>query len=123
VQAIANLVRNGIRFTPDGGTVEVHAKREGEALVIVVRDNGVGIPADRLKHVWDRSFTSQDSMHHHSSAKLEFRSAGLGLGLRMVRGIVEAHGGLVEADSREGEGSVFTIRVPYGGLERLDRAA
>src|SRR5436190_3080696 len=57
-QAIANLVRNGIRFTPDGGNVEVRAERDGEALVFVVRDTGVGIPAERLRRVWDRSFTS-----------------------------------------------------------------
>ena len=123
VQAIANLVRNGIRFTPDGGTVEVHARREDDALVVVVRDTGVGITPERLRRVWDRSFTSPDSMHHHSSTKLEFKSAGLGLGLTMVKGIVEAHGGIVEARSCEGEGSIFTIRVPYHGLERLERAA
>lgn len=123
VQAIANLVRNGIRFTPDGGTVEVRAERDVDALVVIVRDTGVGIPPERLRRVWDRSFTSPDSMHHHSSTKLEFKSAGLGLGLTMVKGIIEAHGGIVEAKSTEGEGSTFTIRVPYRGLERLERAA
>ena len=123
VQAVANLVRNGIRFTPDGGTVEVHASRDGDALVFVVRDTGVGIAPDRLRRVWDRAFSSPDSMHHHSSTKLEFKSAGLGLGLTMVKGIVEAHGGIVEARSTVGKGSVFTIRLPYYGLQRLERAA
>jgi signal transduction histidine kinase len=121
VQAVGNLVRNGIRFTPDGGTVEVRASRDGDALVFVVSDTGVGIAPDRLRRVWDRAFS--DSMHHHSSTKLEFKSAGLGLGLTMVKGIVEAHGGIVEARSTVGKGSVFTIRLPYHGLERLERAA
>jgi two-component system sensor histidine kinase BaeS len=121
VQAVGNLVRNGIRFTPDGGTVEVRVSRDGDSLVFVVSDTGVGIPPDRLRRVWDRAFS--DSMHHHSSTKLEFKSAGLGLGLTMVKGIVEAHGGIVEARSTVGEGSVFTIRLPYQGLERLERAA
>jgi signal transduction histidine kinase len=123
VQAIANLVRNGIRFTPDGGTVEVCAERAGDQLQIVVRDTGVGIPPERLDHVWERSYSTSDSMHHHSSAQLEFQSAGLGLGLPLVLRIVKAHGGAVRADSTQGKGSVFTIRVPYRGDDRLERAA
>jgi len=122
-QAVTNLVRNGIRFTPDGGTVEVRAWRDGEWLAIEVRDTGVGIPREHVKHVFDRSIAGRDALHHHSSSALEFNSAGLGLGLGMVRGIAEAHGGTAEAASREGEGSRFTIRVPYRGEDRLDEAA
>ncbi len=123
VQAVANLVRNGIRFTPDGGTIAVRAWRDDATLVIEVRDTGVGIGEDGLKDLFSRSYVSRDPLHHHSSSTLEFQSAGLGFGLTMVRAVVEAHGGTVTATSREGAGSLFTIRVPYHGAERMSQAA
>jgi hypothetical protein len=112
-QAIASLVRNGIRFTPDGGAVEVAAWREEEDLVIEVRDNGIGIAAEEQRHLFNRPVVLRDSMHHHSSSSLEFKSAGLGLGLGIARAIVEAHGGSIGVRSEQGAGSTFTIRVPY----------
>jgi len=123
MQAVANLVRNGIRFTPDGGTIEVRAFRDREALAIQVRDTGVGISEVQLKTLLTRSFVHRDSQHHHSSGVLEFNSAGLGLGLTLARGIVEAHGGAMEVVSRVGEGSTFTIRVPFAPAHPLGKAA
>jgi signal transduction histidine kinase len=114
-QALANLVRNGIRFTPDGGAIVVRGAREVEHLVLEVRDTGIGIPEKKMRELLNRSFAVRDSLHHHSSSTLEFNSAGLGLGLTLARGIVEAHGGRIQASSRPGEGSTFTIRVPYDG--------
>ena len=111
-QAVANLLTNGIRFTPDGGTVEIRARRDDEDLVIEVRDTGVGIPPDRQKHVFERLSVVRDSLHHHSSSTLAFNSAGLGLGLSIARGIVEAHGGTLRLESAVGRGSTFTIRIP-----------
>jgi signal transduction histidine kinase len=111
-QAVANLVRNGIRFTQDGGQVLVEAKREPTALVITVTDNGVGIPREKLRHVFERSPLVRDSLHHHSSSTLEFNSAGLGLGLSIASGIVNAHGGSINVESEPGVGSRFTIRIP-----------
>jgi signal transduction histidine kinase len=122
-QALANLVRNAIRFTPDGGKIEVRGSCEGNALVLGVKDTGIGIPKQKLDEVLRRSFAVRDSLNHHSSSTLEFNSAGLGLGLRLARGIVEAHGGAIEAVSEPDAGSTFSIRVPYRRSEMERRAA
>jgi signal transduction histidine kinase len=110
--ALANLISNGIRFTPDGGRVDVRARLEGAELLLEVRDTGVGIPEDRQRTVFDCSFKVGDSLNHHSSSSLEFNSAGLGLGLSIARGIVHAHGGAIRLESRVGEGSTFVIQIP-----------
>jgi len=123
VHAIANLVRNGIRFTPDGGEVSVTARRDGEWIEIVVRDTGVGIPREKQAYVFGRAHMMRDSRHHHSSGTLEFNSAGLGLGLSVALGIIEAHGGTMILDSEPGRGSSFTARIPLDAAPRLELAA
>jgi signal transduction histidine kinase len=117
VLAITNVLTNGIRFTPDGGWVKISAYREGRQLAVEVRDSGVGIAADRLGHIFGTGIALREVLNHHSSARLEFRSSGLGLGLAIARGVVEAHGGTISAHSQIGHGAVFVIRVP-GFLER-----
>src|SRR5207249_3713369 len=109
-QAVENLVRNGVRFTHDGGRVDVIARREADELLIEVRDNGVGIAEDKQAGLFTRSVIVRDSLHHHSSNTLEFNSAGLGLGLPITRGIVEAHGGTIGVVSKPDSGSTFTMR-------------
>jgi len=123
VQALVHLVSNGIRFTPDGGRVDVRAVTEDAWLVISIADNGVGIEPDHQKQLFERSFTVRDSLNHHSSSTLEFNSAGLGLGLPIARGIVEAHGGRLVLDSKPGVGTTFTIRIPVGSHTRMEKAA
>ena len=123
VHAIANLVRNGIRFTPDGGEIGVTGRRDGELVEIVVRDTGVGIPREKQAYVFGRAHLLRDWRHHHSSGTLEFNSAGLGLGLSIALGIVEAHGGTVALESEPGHGSTFTLRIPADMAPRLDLAA
>ena len=122
-QAITQLVRNSIRFTPDGGLVEVGAWREENLLVIRVRDTGIGIPEEKCRDLFDRSFMVRDSLHHHSSSALEFKSSGLGLGLGIVRGILEAHGGAITVESRLARGTTFTIRLPFESTPGLQAAA
>jgi hypothetical protein len=117
-EAVANLVRNGIRFTPDGGSVEVSAFREGGMLVIEVADSGIGISEDQARGLFDPAVMIRDSKHHHSSDTLEFNSEGLGLGLSIARGIVEFHGGTIEVKSSLGRGSRFRIRIPIGAARR-----
>jgi signal transduction histidine kinase len=112
IQATAHLVRNAIRFTPDGGAIGIRADRDGHDLVISVTDTGIGIAEDKKPHLFDRSFMLRDYLQHHSSGTLEFNSAGLGLGLPLARGIVEAHGGTIGLESQPGHGSTFTIRIP-----------
>lgn len=111
-EALTNLITNGIRFTPDGGTVEVGARAEGPLVAIEVSDTGIGIPADQQKHLFARPLMLRNSQNHHSSATLAFNSAGLGLGLSIAQGIVQRHGGTIEVQSKEGKGSTFTVRLP-----------
>jgi len=105
VQAVGNLLDNAIKYTDEGGRITLAAHREGATVVISIRDSGVGIPADMLPQVFDL-FTQADR-------SLERRQGGLGLGLTLVRRLVEMHGGVVRASSAgPGLGSEFTIRLP-----------
>ncbi|HEX4055041.1 MAG TPA: ATP-binding protein [Tepidisphaeraceae bacterium] len=104
-QVVWNLVSNAIKFTPKGGKVRVTLTREKSSLQIQVTDNGQGITPNLLPHVFDR-FRQADS-----STRRKF--GGLGLGLSIVKHLVEMHGGTVEAQSQgEGRGSTFTVRLP-----------
>ncbi|HEY2956327.1 MAG TPA: ATP-binding protein [Candidatus Eisenbacteria bacterium] len=123
VHVIANLVRNAIRFTPDGGAVSVMARRDEDTIEIVVRDTGVGIPREKQPYLFGRAHLLRDWRHHHSSGTLEFNSAGLGLGLSIALGIVEAHGGTILLDSEPGRGSTFTVRIPLEAVPRMGAAA
>jgi signal transduction histidine kinase len=120
--AIGHLVSNGIRFTPDGGRVSVWARREPGVLAIAVSDTGIGLPSPQQALGIDRSAAMRNSLQHHSSSTLEFNSRGLGLGLSIVRGIVDAHGGTLSVESEEGRGTTFTIRIP-DAPESRERAA
>ncbi|GJQ51453.1 MAG: hypothetical protein HKUEN02_03000 [Anaerolineaceae bacterium] len=98
--ALNHLIANGIKFTPAGGRVAVNLKREGENLVVVsVSDTGIGIPTERQKVIFE-SFHQLDG----SSTR---RYGGMGLGLALVREIIEAHGSMIEVQSLEGRGSSF----------------
>lgn len=101
-QMMINLIHNAIKFTPAGGWVRVSAQRQGAMVAISVADNGVGISADDLPRIFERFYKSDRARS----------SGGTGLGLAIVRHIVQAHGGQVSVQSREGEGSVFTVTLP-----------
>ena len=98
----ANLLDNAIKYTPAGGRVEISAGREGGRAVLRVSDTGLGIPADELPRIWDRLFRGDRSRAER----------GLGLGLSLVKAVVEAHGGTVSVDSELGRGSTFTVSLP-----------
>ena len=103
-QIIWNLVSNAIKFTPEGGKIEVRCLRAGSHARIQVSDTGIGISLEFLPHVFDR-FRQADSTTTRSHG-------GLGLGLAIVRHLVELHGGTVYAHSRgEGQGSTFTVEL------------
>jgi signal transduction histidine kinase len=110
--ALTHLITNGIRFTPDGGQVDVRAHWDGRVLEIAVHDNGVGIPPERHAALFERGAVAHDVRHHHSSTTLEFKSAGLGFGLSIARGIVQAHGGTLTLTSEPDHGSTFVMRLP-----------
>jgi signal transduction histidine kinase len=111
--ALANLVRNGIRFTPDGGSVEVRAREaDGIGIVFEVCDTGTGMSEERRRRLFEREWQVRSSDHHHSSSTLEFNSAGLGLGFSIARGIFEAHGGTLEVESEVGRGTTVRVQLP-----------
>ena len=121
--AVVNLLTNGIRFTPDGGHVDLVARWRRDELEIEVRDTGIGIPEDRQVALFERGAAGHEVLHHHSSNQLEFNSAGLGLGLSITRGIVEAHGGKLHVESAPGLGSTFRMRLPLAPVHELRKAA
>ena len=97
---LSQLLDNGIKFTPSGGRVVVTVKREGENLVVVsVTDTGIGIPSDRLEDIFEP--------FHQLDGSSTRRYGGTGLGLSLVRQIIDAHGSIVEVQSIEGRGSTF----------------
>jgi signal transduction histidine kinase len=101
-QVIGNLLDNAVKYTPAGGKVELSAHVDGKDTVITVKDTGIGILPEDLPRIWDRLFRGVQS-----------RSvSGHGLGLSLVKAVVEAHGGKVEATSNPIRGSVFTISIP-----------
>jgi signal transduction histidine kinase len=111
-QAVLHLVTNGIRFTPDGGRVSIHAREVGDRLRIAIRDTGIGIEPGRLASMLSGTFEVPEAGNYRSPMGLEFNAAGLGLGLPVTRSIVEAHGGTMVGESRVGEGTTFVIEIP-----------
>jgi signal transduction histidine kinase/CheY-like chemotaxis protein len=104
-QVMGNLLSNAIKFTPKGGSIEVGLERVGAEAKITVRDTGIGIDAEALPEVFER-FRQVDT-------SLTRRYGGLGLGLAIVRNLVELHGGRVTAESPgEGRGATFTVTLP-----------
>jgi PAS domain S-box-containing protein len=115
-QVVWNLLSNAVKFTPPGGRVDVGIERQGSDVQLWVRDNGIGIDPDFLPRVFER-FNQADS----STTR---RSGGLGLGLAVVRHIVELHGGQVEAESRgHGQGSTLRVIVPVRVLRPAEPAS
>ena len=104
-QVVWNLLSNAIKFTPQGGRVEIRLERQGSQAQIKVSDTGKGIPADFLPYVFEH--------FRQADATTTRKFGGLGLGLAIVRHLVELHGGTVQAESPgEGQGATFTVRLP-----------
>lgn len=101
-QVVDNLISNAIKFTPEGGDVNVRLRRNGTSAVIEVSDTGVGIPPEELEKVFSRFFRSS------AGAEVE----GVGLGLTIARSLAECLGGGIEVDSAVGRGSTFRLRLP-----------
>jgi signal transduction histidine kinase len=108
-----HLLINAIKFTPDGGSIAVIGRRDGDRVRLQVRDSGIGIDAANLPHVFEPFFTEMD-VSRHSSGQFEFGRRGLGLGLSLVRAFVQMHGGTVDVSSTQGQGTTFTIALPAG---------
>jgi len=104
-QVLSNLLTNAAKYTDQGGTVQIAAARDGDELVITVRDTGMGIPPELLPHLFDRFVQGKRT--------IDRAEGGLGLGLSIVRSLVKLHGGSVEARSAgRCQGSEFLVRLP-----------
>jgi signal transduction histidine kinase len=99
---LSNLVDNALKYTPNGGRVEIAADFAPAEVRITVRDTGIGIDPDDLPRIWDRLYRADKSRSQR----------GLGLGLSLVKAFVEAHGGVATVTSQSGQGSVFTVTLP-----------
>jgi len=102
VQVLGNLLRNALKFTPDGGRITVRAALRGGSVVFAVADNGPGIPVADQPRVFDRYWHSRRSANKR----------GTGLGLSIAKGIIEAHGGRMWLESTPGHGSTFFFSIP-----------
>jgi len=108
-QVVSNLLTNSIKFTPTGGKVQVLLRRSGRLAEIIVSDNGEGIDPEFLPHVFER-FRQADSSYTR-------KHGGLGIGLSIVRQLVESHNGTVEASSRgPRQGATFIVKIPLTGV-------
>lgn len=112
-QVFSNLLSNSAKYTPAGGRIWLSAEQAGDEAVVTVRDSGIGIPAVALPNIFD--------MFSQVDRSVERSSGGLGIGLALVKGLVEMHHGTVTAASADGEGSTFTVRLPIASLEAESR--
>ncbi|MFC5551657.1 ATP-binding protein [Massilia aerilata] len=108
VQIVANLLGNAIRYTPDGGRIELSMQSDDGWLLMRVSDNGIGIPPDLMPHLFD--------LYTQAERSSDSKNSGLGLGLALVKSLVEAHGGSVSASSG-GHGSQFEVRLKLAGQQ------
>jgi signal transduction histidine kinase len=113
-QVIGNLLSNGIKYSPQGGEVEVGAGRIGDEVTVWVRDHGLGIPEEHKDRIFTKFF--------RGDVGRERGIAGTGLGLVLARQIIEAHGGEVGFESEEGSGSTFWIRLPAAPQDEVEVA-
>lgn len=102
---VLNLIFNAIKFTPAGGSIEVRASREGDQILLTVKDTGVGIPRDKQQFLFSRFWQADSS----SSRKYQ----GAGIGLALVKELTEAQGGTVACESEVGIGTTFYVRLPF----------
>lgn len=112
---LLNLTFNALKFTPAGGRVELRAARVGEEYALTVADTGMGISEKNLAHVFDRFWQAD------GSSKRKYQ--GVGIGLALVKELVEIQGGTVQVQSQEGKGTTFTVRLPYRPAESLPATA
>ncbi|MBI5246039.1 MAG: HAMP domain-containing histidine kinase [Elusimicrobia bacterium] len=103
LQVFANLLSNALKFTPEGGSIDVTAQRDGDFVRFTVLDTGAGIPADELPMLFDRFYQTTDNTQ---------KRKGLGLGLAICKGLVTAHGGRIWVESLPGVGSAFNFTLP-----------
>lgn len=102
-RVLENLVNNAIKYSPEGGAVEISVAVDGDEAVLRVRDHGIGISPDALPRIFDRSYRAPEAAAH---------APGLGLGLSIAAQVVKLHDGTIEAAAADGSGTTFSVRLP-----------
>jgi signal transduction histidine kinase len=110
-QALANLLSNAVKYAPDAPDIAVKARREDDQVALSVRDHGLGIDEDELERIGERFFR----------AKTSTGITGTGIGLNLAKTLVEMHDGSVSVESKKGEGSTFTVRLPIAGPDQSEQ--
>jgi two-component system heavy metal sensor histidine kinase CusS len=103
-QVFFNLIDNAIKYTPEGGAIEIRVEKSANKVRVIVKDSGIGIPAEHLPHVFDRFYRVDKARSREQG--------GTGLGLTIARSIVVAHGGSIELTSAPGQGTTFLVTLP-----------
>ena len=101
-QVLSNLIDNAVKYTPSGGSIDIEAFQKDQQVGITIKDTGIGIPPEELPQIWDRLYRGDKSRSQR----------GIGLGLSLVKAIVQAHRGQVEVSSTANRGSSFTVYIP-----------
>jgi len=112
-QVLTNLIENAIRYTPPESPIDVSVQREGSQIIISVADRGPGIPPGDLERIFDKFYRVLDGQHRSGYP------TGSGLGLAVSKGLVEAHGGRIWAENREGGGAIFSVTLPIETMEGI----
>ncbi len=115
-RAIANVMSNAIKYTPDGGTIQINCVQTGDALDVMIKDSGIGINPDEQNRIFEKFYVLENT-NFHSTSTSQFKGGGMGLGLSVVRGVIEAHGGKVWVESNGYDevncpGSTFHLVLP-----------
>jgi PAS domain S-box-containing protein len=103
-EVLSNLVSNAVKYSPEGGTIWVGGRTDHAGVTVYVADQGIGIPAEEQNHIFERFYRVDPSLHR--------KTEGTGLGLYLVKAIIEAHGGRVWVESAPGRGSIFIFTLP-----------
>lgn len=111
-QILLHLLKNALKFTAEGGKVTLRAWKEYDRVIFQVEDTGIGIPEEKIPLLFDR-FTQLDGSRKR-------RYGGIGLGLALTKQLVELHGGSIEVESSEGQGSLFTVRIPQRSPQKAN---
>ena len=103
-RCVLNLLSNSIKFTPNGGSIYVNIKANTNEVIIEIKDTGIGIPKDQIENIFDRFHQVNSSFCRHTE--------GSGLGLYIVKNLIQLHNGKIIVDSTYGKGTTFTIYLP-----------
>jgi signal transduction histidine kinase len=122
-RSLRELLQNALKFTPEGGHVELDysVNKKNKKVYIKVKDDGIGIPTDKLGLIFEPFYEVQNVINHMTS-KTEFMGGGIGLGLTLAKEVFESHKGELLLESEENQGSTFTVVLPFKQPEKENLA-